>query len=380
MDEKQARELLKKYRIGKLAEEERALLESWYLAQVSENQSALDEEELRHNLHLIRKRLVSRTAPRYVPPIYRWGASAAAILVIASLAWFFLRNGPTLPPRHNVQQDVMPGGNKATLTLADGRTVQLSTDRNGIAVTEDGITYTDGTAVLATAHIDETANIPDGRGRWLSISTPRGGTYHVTLADGTNIWLNAGSTLRYPARFDGAERIVELEGEAYFEVKKTPTKRIPFTVKSNGQAISVLGTEFNVAAYADEPTVRTVLVEGSVKIVAHTAKREVLLKPGEEAVLSSAGIQTREANVASVTAWKTGKFRFDDTELHEIMNQLSRWYDVEVEYRGVIKKTYFYGVMNRDETLAGVLEALRAGGVNFSIEHSNGKTKLIVLP
>src|SRR5690606_28162717 len=115
----------------------------------------------------------------------------------------------------------------------------------------------------------------------LSMTTPRGGTYRIMLADGTTVWLNAGSTLRYPVQFDPDERKVELEGEAYFEVQKTKGKRIPFIVKSKGQDISVLGTEFNVSAYADEQTVRTVLVNGSVKVLAHEAKGEVLLKPGE---------------------------------------------------------------------------------------------------
>lgn len=378
MNDEQVRVLLENYRSGKLTDHERAILESWYTAQVAKGGPTLDDEALRHNLDVVRDNIAKRTKPRVHHVPYRWVAAAAVLLVTAA-AWFFVRNGATVElPAQDVAYEVLPGGNKATLTLADGRKVPLSTSRDGIVVAQDGITYSDGSTVIAGAASKGTTN---EAAAMLSMTTPRGGTYRIMLADGTTVWLNAGSTLRYPVQFDPDERKVELEGEAYFEVQKTKGKRIPFIVKSKGQDISVLGTEFNVSAYADEQTVRTVLVNGSVKVLAHEAKGEVLLKPGEEAVLSSEGIHTRQANIASVTAWKTGKFRFDDTELHDIMNQLSRWYDLEVQYRGEIKDKYFYGVMNRDQPLSDILDALQEGGVNFKVEQlDDGTAKLFVLP
>lgn len=378
MNDEQVRRLLENYRSGTLTDHERAILESWYAAQVAEASPTLDDEALRHNLDVVRGKVVKRTKPRVHQLPYRWVA-AAAVLLVAAAAWFFVRNGAADGrPVQEVAYEVLPGGNKATLTLADGRKVALSTSRDGIVVAQDGITYSDGSTVIAgAANQGPTAEAP----AILSMTTPRGGTYRIMLADGTTVWLNAGSTLRYPVQFDPKERIVELEGEAYFEVQKTKGKRIPFVVKSKGQDISVLGTEFNVSAYADEQTVRTVLVNGSVKVLAHDAKGEVLLQPGEESVLSSEGIHKRQANIASVTAWKAGKFRFDDTELHDIMNQLSRWYDLEVQYRGEIKDKYFYGVMNRDQPLSDVLDVLHAGGVNFKVEQlDDGSAKLFVLP
>lgn len=381
MNEEQARALLENYRNGSLTDEERAILESWYLAQVSDPQRAPHDEVLRFNLQRIRHEINNRTKPRKVAARYIW-AAAAAIVIMATMSWLFVRNHQDeyLPYNNMVEYGVLPGGNKATLTLADGNTIQLSANRHGIIVAEDGISYSDGSVLMPNGGVDGITASADGQPAQLAVSTPRGGTYRVELADGTNIWLNAGSTLRYPIRFHGPERVVELEGEAYFEVKKTTGKPTPFIVKIKGQDIRVLGTEFNVSAYPNDLTVRTVLVEGAVQIAVHHTNREVLLKPGEEAVLADEDIQIHQANIASVTAWKSGKFRFDDTELHEIMNQVSRWYDVEVEYRDKITNTYFYGVINRDQPLAGVLEVLREGGVNFNVEYSGNTTKLIVLP
>lgn len=378
MNDEQVRALLEKYHSGKLTEEERAILESWYAAQVAKG-GTLADETLQSNLQLVRSEIASRTKPKSNWGVYRWVSAAAAVLIVASTAWFFGQgNAEVGLSVQEVAHEILPGGNRATLTLADGRQVPLHTDRDGIVVAEAGITYTDGSTVLNEGNA--MASLGSAEPAMLSITTPRGGTYRIVLADGTTVWLNAGSTLRYPTRFDAGKRIVELTGEAYFDVRKTTGIRVPFVVKSKGQDINVLGTEFNVSAYEDEHAIKTVLVHGSVKVSAHESNQEVLLKPGEEAILSTGNLQTRQANIASVTAWKTGKFRFDDTKLHEIMNQLSRWYDVEVEYRGEIKDKYFYGVINRNEPLSGVLEALRAGGVNFNVEQTGGSSKLIVLP
>src|SRR5690606_13352531 len=179
-------------------------------------------------------------------------------------------------------EDILPGGNRATLTLADGRTINLSEAQTGIVV-GDGITYLDGTGVLD--------NSASSVSTIMSLSTPKGGTYQITLPDGSKVWLNANSTLKYPSRFGGKERVVELEGEAYFDVSQQSTANsrqasfVPFLVKTNNQTVEVLGTEFNISAYADDPVTKTTLVEGSVKVSAHAVNASTLLKPGEQGLL-----------------------------------------------------------------------------------------------
>jgi Fe2+-dicitrate sensor, membrane component len=363
MDNEQVRILLGKYRAGTLSDIERVLLENWYVTQISK-ESSLTDEELQRNLHLVSRAVVKRTAPskgrtRNILRI------AAAVLVVSSLMGYFIgkRSAVNNQPETAHQQDVMPGGNRATLTLTNGRIISLRADQNRIVIKNE-IRYGDGTELRAAPS------------EVLALSTPKGGTYEVVLSDGTTVWLNAASTLRYPS-FGGHRRVIELEGEAYFEVKREP---VPFVVKSRGQEVVVLGTAFNVLCYPEEPLTKTTLVNGRVKVFAQSIKQEVTLEPGQEAVLSDQYVETRQANIASATAWKAGKFRFDETELHEVMQQLSRWYDLEIEYQGTIPEKYFFGVMNRNQKLSEVLEVLREGGVNFRIERTDTINKLIVLP
>jgi len=377
MDNEQVHILLGKYREGTLSDEERMLLESWYAAQISKG-SSLTDEELQRNLHLVRREVIAQTGSWKKRKGYVLRV-AAAVLVVSSLIGYLVskRSIVSSQPEIADQQDVMPGGNRATLTLTDGRVISLNADQSRI-VMRDGIRYGDGTMLFAEST------------GFLTLSTPKGGTYGIVLPDGTTVWLNAASTLRYPSHFDSNQRVVELEGEAYFEVNASANDRkqhfpksgenIPFVVKSKGQDIMVLGTEFNVLCYAEEPVAKTTLVNGRVKVLTPHMHHEVILQPGQEALLSGEGVETRKANIAATIAWKSGKFRFDETELHEVMQQLSRWYDLEIEYKGRIPEKYFFGVMNRDQKLSEVLEVLREGGVNFRIEKTDTINKLIVLP
>ncbi len=387
MDKEQIRILLDKYRTGKLTEEERSFLESWYLTKASDQQATLDDDELQANLQIVKKVIMSQTRPHRLP-LKQLLSAAAAILVVASAAiWYFTINTPIA--HHELkavhQHDVLPGGNKATLTLANGQIIDLSKDQHGIVIGAEDITYEDGTAIwdVLGGSQDEVSNGVRESQQQMALVTPRGGQYQLTLPDGTNVWLNAASTLRYPRRFDSHKREVELEGEAYFEVRSLQSAsgdRLPFVVKSRGQEINVLGTAFNVSAYADEAFVKTTLVNGRVRVVANQLLKEVLLAPGQETLLSETAIETRQADVASAIAWKSGKFRFNELELRAAMNQLSRWYDLEIEYQGTIPETYFYGVINRNRTLAAVLDLLAEGGVNFKVDKTGETNKLIVLP
>src|SRR5690606_7907066 len=251
------------------------------------------------------------------------------------------------------------------------------------------ISYLDGSEIIDNGQLamgnDDT---PESSSSTINhqLSTPKGGTYQITLADGTNVWLNSESTLKYPTRFWGNERVVELEGEAYFEVTaqtagvRTPNQ-VPFRVISKGQTVEVLGTQFNISAYADEAEIKTTLVEGRVKVNADESPFEsLLLVPGEQAILAGTVMQKQQVDVEQFIAWKDGLFSFKETELHAVMRQLSRWYDVTIAYQDNVPTTHYYGAISRNESLAGVLELLQQSGLNFKIEQVDGTHKLTVLP
>lgn len=387
MNREQVRTLLDKYQKGTLSDKEQALLESWYLDVMANRESTLTDDEVRNNLVRVEKIVSNRTRPRSLYSKY-WRAAAAAVLIASSTVWYLGHQQRQMDPVQ-VQAvatfDVQPGGNKATLTLEDGRTVELLTGQEGI-VMGDELTYVDGTTVLDAGNLSTDKEvITENRhySGYAVLRTPKGGQYQITLSDSSKVWLNAETTLRYPLRFSGNSRAVEVEGEAYFEIrtaKNATGSRIPFVVKSKGQDITVLGTAFNVSAYNDAALTKTTLVNGRVKVAAKAFDEEVLLTPGQEALLSEIALASRKSDVASAVAWKEGKFRFNETTLRDVMDQLSRWYNLEIEYRGDIPKTYFYGVINRNRTLTAVLDVLKESGLNFKIEKTGNTNKLVVLP
>lgn len=263
-----------------------------------------------------------------------------------------------------------PGGNKAILTLADGRQVNLDESANG-AVADQGnvqVSKVSGGQLAYSALAERPAVAV-----YNTLTTPRAGQFAVTLPDGTKVWLNNASSLRYPVYFVGNTREVELTGEAYFEVAKHSDR--PFLVKirnssagEDGGTVEVLGTSFNVMAYSDEEATRTTLVDGSVKFVRQGDSRQ--LRPGEQSVVRSAGAikVLPHVNVEEITAWKNGYFHFDNTSLEETMRQLARWYDVEVEYKGSFGAQLFGGKIQRNLDLPEVLKGLEREGVHFKME------------
>ena len=207
-----------------------------------------------------------------------------------------------------------------------------------------------------------------------TISTPNGGDYQLVLADGSKVWLNAASSLRFPANFVGRERKVELTGEAYFEVAKNPA--MPFKVKLNGMEVEVLGTHFNINSYADESAIRTTLLEGSIKI--NRPHASSLLKPGQQAMMDKNGQISviNDADLDEAVAWKDGKFQFDRADIHNVMRQLARWYNIDVEYKGTVA-SHFGGTISRDVNLSKVLGMLHlTGEVKFQVQDK----KVIVMP
>jgi len=313
--------------------------------------------------------------------VWIWAAAAVAALLAIGVLLHHQNTKQESPLVAG--DDVPPGGTLATLTLEDGRVIRLNTNQDGIVV-GDTIAYLDGTRV--------NGGYTRGGGKALpglmALTTPKGGTYRLTLSDGTNVWLNAASTLRYPAKFTGTERMVELEGEAYFEVSRLTRGsdiRVPFRVVSKGQTVEVLGTEFNITAYADEDAVRTTLVEGSVQVVSDGAietqrPQPVTLRPGQQSVVSPDGTQINSVDVSMFTAWKDGLFSFRETEMSDAMRQLARWYNVDVVYEGAVPETYFFGNIRRDKSLAHALAILKKSGINFRITKMGDRSSIVVLP
>ena len=271
---------------------------------------------------------------------------------------------------------IKPGGNHATLTLANGSVLSLDSAGSGIIGTE-------GSSNIIKKDSGQLVYSNNGSGAISEISyntlrTPRGGQYKLILPDGTNVWLNAASSLKYPSSFNSKERKVVLEGEAYFEVSKMTdppaNKKVPFLVSIQGKPdVEVLGTHFNIMAYPDEPFVLTTLLEGSVKIGSS------VLVPGQQAQEnnnSSSVTVINAVDLNEVIAWKNGKTSFKNASIQQIMRAISRWYDVDVEYKGIIPDKKYKGGLPRNTDLNELLEVLNQNGIHFSVE---GK-KIIVTP
>lgn len=324
------------------------------------------------------------------PPIRRirrWIPYAAAIVLALAGTWIFW--GDQMGGYQSIQvkaEDIMPPRSRATLTLDNNRTIDLNVAKTGIVV-GDEIRYLDGSAVSPEAD-PHTARVATD----LRLTTPEGSTYQVTLPDGSKVWLNAASSLKYPSRFDADKRIVHLEGEAYFEIRNTkheigddgitPAGAWPFQVVSKGQTVEVHGTQFNISAYPEEETIVTTLVEGSVQVALikdEARAQPIFLKPGYQSIAHETHIETRKVNVDAFVAWKNGVFYFEETPFPTAMNQLSRWYDIEVVYPKSIPDTYLYGEIGRDESLAAVLRIFEKSGLRFKVERYDGKNNLVVL-
>lgn len=300
-----------------------------------------------------------KRTPLYRIPAFRWMA-AAVVLLAVSAGLFLWERSTTGTPQRMAATEILPGGNRATLTLADGRTVDLSEAQSGIVIGAEDITYDDG-ASLGLPPSEE-----------LVLTTPKGGTYQVRLPDGSTIWLNASSTLRYPSRFSGDERVVELTGEAYFDVEK---KEAPFQVRSSGQTVEVLGTQFNISAYADEPETKTTLVAGAVRLQAGATGEQVSLAPGEQGILQTDSLTKQHVDVEHYTAWRDGRFSFDGKPFDAVMRELERWYDIDIRYEGAVPDKEFYGDAFRSSNLAVVLRMLESAELAYRVE---GRTLTII--
>lgn len=292
--------------------------------------------------------------------------AASLFAVCCSVALLVFQVKHNHPASIAAAPDAKPGSHKAILTLGNGTTIALD-DKMHQSITDGGADIrTQNQVLVYRVKHSATVSAPN------IITTPKGGEYQLQLPDGSVVWLNAGTSLRYPTAFTGKERVVELDGEAYFEVAKNPQQ--PFIVKSQQGQVRVLGTHFNVRAYHDEAAMKTTLAEGAV--VLQQGDHTEHLKPGESGVVTTSTntIDVAKANVEQDLAWKNGWFYFDKTPLDEIMTQIGRWYDLEIRYDGAKPDKRFVGKINRNANLSEVLNILRLSDLRFRME---GKTLVV---
>jgi ferric-dicitrate binding protein FerR (iron transport regulator) len=307
------------------------------------------------------------------PPVKRmvlrpWARAAAIIFVLLSSAvlWNDYRKPKVITAVVDVAKQpvaILPGSDKAVLTLADGRKVALDDAKaDTFRQAEVKIKSQPG---LLSYHSTGGQSRADAPVAYNMLTTPRGGQYRVVLADGTKVWLNAASTLQYPTAFTGSGREVRLTGEAYFEVAKD--KQRPFLVTAGDMKVDVLGTHFDINAYPGDKSAKTSLLEGSVKVTKGAGA--ALLRPGQQAVMEQGkGVRVADADMDEVIAWKNGLFQFDGADINTIMQQIGRWYDVEVVYGGKVPDNRFEGKISRSAQLSDVLEILALSNIKFSVE------------
>ena len=371
--------LLQQYLDGRCTPEEAEALMSWLQAtgrhrallrkmqeefpQVLASETTIDRE--------ISDRMEARllqqiSAPRVLRMRNRriWLAAASALLLLAAGAMYLYlpessRPAPLIASKTPVApKDIAPGSAKAVLTLADGSTITL--DSAGNQVIHQGQTLVQ----LQNGKLEYDAGNNGQAVGYNTLSVPRGGQFTIVLPDGSRVWLNSASRLRYPTAFSGGQRLVELEGQGYFDVRKDAEH--PFIVKTKTLDVEVLGTGFDVMAYPDEKSMNTTLVEGAVRV------KDVMLKPGQQARMeySTGCIYVEPADIQQVIAWKTGFFEFDNANLADIMRQASRWYDIDIDMNitGQNLNKAYGGRISRNLPLSELLNMLEANGARFNLQ------------
>ncbi len=394
--------LILKYLRDEITDDERLRLNQWVYAseenqdffenisieKIIKIQDDFDEDSVWSKIQdRISDPVTTRPVPLYRKPFFKVAAAALIIIFIGGGAWLIWNNHraenvATKPSAENYKNDVLPGGNKAILTLANGSTIILDSAQNGTLAQQGNAKIVKVDSGLLSYNSNTGARPITSVILYNSISTPKGGQYQVVLPDGSKAWLNAASSLRFPTSFAGKERQVELSGEAYFEIARDAQRPFKVVVPSAGSnqgcAIEVMGTHFNVNAYMDEREVKATLLEGSIKMTGPSPQKTITLKPGEQADLQSDGDikLIPNADTDEVIAWKNGNFQFNDANIETIMRQVARWYDVEVVYEGKVSKT-FVASISRNVPVSKLLRLLQLTNlVHFKID---GK-KITVMP
>ena len=373
-----AKDLLDRYLSGTASEEEKSLVEGWYLQSADEAPDLTADELLKFHesgLRSLKAQIRSKKRQAAV-----WLRAAACIAVLLGTTWAYLRyqqvrDTMMLEEKSTMQPTaILPGGNKAILTLGNGEKINLADVGNGVLSRQAGLTIMKQSKGQLAYIQGRNQTAESDPADFNTLEVPRGGLYQLQLPDGTKVWLNAASSLKYPSKFGKEERRVILSGEAYFEVAKEVN--LPFIVVTENQEVEVLGTHFNIQAYPEDDQTSTTLLEGSVKVkVSHTSFSS-LLEPGQQAVVHPAEpARIRQISNDDAVAWKRGYFAFENADLRAIMENLSRWYDVDVEYRGEIPVQQFGGAFPRTAMLADLLKHLEAyGNIYFEIK---GRTVIV---
>ena len=374
MNREEYNSLYEKYLAGKCSVNEQVELENYQDSfklkeQQWDSRTMGNSEEIKQSIQEDLNYSIQEHSKNRIFKIRAWQSTAAAILILLTAGIYYYQTSSkpiivkTKIPRF--KNDVAPGNNKAILTLDDGSKIDLDDAKTGILASESNIDikktgvgqleYTAGTQTVKTV-------------KYNILSTPLGGEYQLVLPDGSKVWLNSGSTLRFPTAFIGSERIVELKGEAYFDIAKNP--KMPFLVRTNNAMdIKVLGTQFNVMAYDDEKNINTTLIEGSVEVLKESGK--TTLKPGQEAILNkrSGNIKVASAYLEQAIAWKKGYFIFYNENIESIMRKVSRWYNVDIVYQGNLNNKDFVGTISRNKNVSELLKMLElTGAIHFSID------------
>ncbi len=365
MEEKRIIQLIQAFEKGKISTSERMDLMKWYES-IADQAADYPDDETQVKARILYKlmrdtgylKLIERKRNKQV---HMYRIAAVFLLFFLSMATVYvLRNKEFLPRSANITSEntIKPGGNRAKLILENGKSIELNESQSGIKF-GDHIQYVDGTNINRLNNVASTAII--------QMETPRGGQYHLILADGTKVWLNAASRITYPKTFNKGKRIVELEGEAYFEVSHTGDR---FEVHTANQQIQVLGTKFNVSTYKEEPLHKVTLLDGSVRVLSKHG--EIMLKPGQELTNSDQDVQINDVYAEDAIAWKNGQFIFDNETLAEALSKVSKWYDVTVSFENpALAQERIFAVVGIYEDISVVLDKISATGVaRFSV---NGK-------
>ncbi len=354
------KELIRRYRDNKASSEE---LEVFFHL-MSEGKLNEELEEVMNE-----EKFTEETGNRVIPFYKRsWLRIAAAILLFATATVSYIVYSKTSKPQVTAEtkpviQDIAPGGDKAILQLADGSTIILENDSNDSIVKQGNANVLKKNGLLAYNALSGNST----ETLFNTVTTPRGGQYQLILADGSKVWLNAASSIRFPTVFAGKQRKIELTGEAYFEVTRNTS--MPFIVVVDGKSeVEVLGTHFNINSYADEATVNTTLLEGSVNIKSNGESK--IITPGQQVQINSKGqiALNKEPDMEQVMAWKDGLFNFKGESIENVMRQLARWYDFSVQYEESVTEK-FYVKVNRNTNISNIFKILETtGGVHFKIE------------
>ncbi|POY34699.1 anti-sigma factor [Solitalea longa] len=369
MDQQYAKELLEKYKSGQCTAEEKEQVENWItFGEFPDAEISL--EELEDQLDAMSNALPLYKERRLWPKI---AVAAAAAIVIFSVGLIYYSGQSNKSKQTTIAfNDIAPGKQGATLTLANGSQIRLSTASNGEIAQQSNVKITKSAKGEIIYQLGSSKNDQSATNSLNTLTTANGEVYTLILPDNSKVWMNAASSISYtPMLMDKGVRRVRLEGEAYFEVVKD--KAHPFIVESAGQKVEVLGTHFNVNAYSDESSVITTLLEGSVRVTSEKngiSAKNVMLKPNQQSVTAANIIHVSEVNTREAVAWKNGLFYFNNTAIQNVMRQVERWYDVKVVYeQPALKDEILSGSVSRYGNLSKLLAAIeQTGAVKFKIE------------